>query len=321
MPSPFRPIARPVAGLAIAALVLGFAVAALRSTSVAHAATSSCADPDHDRPDRPSDGLGDVDQVRQGARRRLGRVQRLLAVPAHLRPAPRHQRGGLRLQRRGEPDRRCLRHDPVAGAPDERCPDRGAGDQPDLARDRDQERPPGPRHRPAGDLQRDAAVPVLPRRGAGRDRGREPVRPGHQPDRYLVPGRSEPRAARDRDGPDRRRDRSARRLGAGDDGGRRADEQRLQPVPERDVPRLHADAPDTQRARARERAPRSSGRRCSRRAGPGRARRRPARARDHRPAGRDASGDLQRPAAVPVQPEMPTSRCCGGTAEHQRRRC
>jgi predicted lipoprotein with Yx(FWY)xxD motif len=45
MPSPVRPIARPVLGLAIAALVLGFAVAALRSTAVAHAATSSCADP------------------------------------------------------------------------------------------------------------------------------------------------------------------------------------------------------------------------------------------------------------------------------------
>ena len=54
MPSPFRPIARPVAGLAIAALVLGFAVAALRSTSVAHAATSSCADPITTAPSGPA---------------------------------------------------------------------------------------------------------------------------------------------------------------------------------------------------------------------------------------------------------------------------
>ena len=44
MPLPFRPIARPVAALAIAALVLGLAVAALRSTPAARAATSSCAD-------------------------------------------------------------------------------------------------------------------------------------------------------------------------------------------------------------------------------------------------------------------------------------
>ena len=54
MPSPSRPIARPVAGLAIAALVLGFAVAALRSTPAAHAATSSCADPITTAPTGPA---------------------------------------------------------------------------------------------------------------------------------------------------------------------------------------------------------------------------------------------------------------------------
>src|SRR5690242_14328738 len=44
MPLPYRPFARPVLGLAIAALVLGLALVALQFTSPAHAATSSCAD-------------------------------------------------------------------------------------------------------------------------------------------------------------------------------------------------------------------------------------------------------------------------------------
>ena len=54
MPLPFRPIARPVAALAIAALVLGLAVAALRSTPAAHAATSSCADSIKNAPTGPA---------------------------------------------------------------------------------------------------------------------------------------------------------------------------------------------------------------------------------------------------------------------------
>ncbi len=45
MPVPFRPLARPVVGLAIAALILGLAVVAMQFTSAAHAATSSCAEP------------------------------------------------------------------------------------------------------------------------------------------------------------------------------------------------------------------------------------------------------------------------------------
>jgi len=44
MPLPFRPLARPVVGAAIAALVLGVVVVALQVTASAHAATSSCAD-------------------------------------------------------------------------------------------------------------------------------------------------------------------------------------------------------------------------------------------------------------------------------------
>src|SRR4051812_31353737 len=54
MPLPFRPVARPIAGFAIAALVLGLAVLALQSTSAARAATSSCADPITSAPAGPA---------------------------------------------------------------------------------------------------------------------------------------------------------------------------------------------------------------------------------------------------------------------------
>jgi len=54
MPLPIRPIARPVWGLAIAALVLGLALVALRFTSAAQAATSSCADPITSAPTGPA---------------------------------------------------------------------------------------------------------------------------------------------------------------------------------------------------------------------------------------------------------------------------
>ena len=214
MPLPFRPIARPVAALAIAALVLGLAVAALRSTPAAHAATSSCADSITNAPTGPatvsatSTKYGKVLVVGSGA---YAGCSLYLLTSDQL-----HAINGaaFRVQRRAESDPAALRHVPVAGAPDERCADRGAGGQPDLARDRDQERPARARLGPAGDLRRDAALPVLPRRGAGGDRRREPVRPGHEPDRNLVPGRSEPRPARDRYGPDRRRDRPGRAVGS-----------------------------------------------------------------------------------------------------------
>jgi predicted lipoprotein with Yx(FWY)xxD motif len=54
MPLPFRPIARPIAALAIAALILGLAAVALRSTPAAHAATSSCKDPITSAPTGPA---------------------------------------------------------------------------------------------------------------------------------------------------------------------------------------------------------------------------------------------------------------------------
>jgi predicted lipoprotein with Yx(FWY)xxD motif len=54
MPLPYRPLARPVVGLASAALVLGLAVVALQFTSPAHAATSSCADPITSAPTGPA---------------------------------------------------------------------------------------------------------------------------------------------------------------------------------------------------------------------------------------------------------------------------
>src|SRR5690242_13450185 len=54
MPLPFRPVARPIVSLAIAALVLGLALVALQFTSAAHAATSSCADPITSAPTGPA---------------------------------------------------------------------------------------------------------------------------------------------------------------------------------------------------------------------------------------------------------------------------
>lgn len=54
MPLQFRPLARPIVGAAIAALVLGAAVVALQFTSAAHAATSSCADPITSGPTGPA---------------------------------------------------------------------------------------------------------------------------------------------------------------------------------------------------------------------------------------------------------------------------
>src|SRR3954470_20477778 len=54
MPLSFRPRARPVVGVALAALVLGVVVVALQVTSAAHAATSSCADPITSAPSGPA---------------------------------------------------------------------------------------------------------------------------------------------------------------------------------------------------------------------------------------------------------------------------
>ena len=191
------------------------------------------------------------DQVRQGARRRLGRVSRVLAVPAHVRPAARHQRRGLRLRRRDEPDRRRLRHDPVAGAPDERCPDRGKGINPTLLGTVSRNDLPG-----LGTVQqvtyaRDAAVPVLPDEEPGETEGANLFDPVTSPTGtwYLVdPSRGRPATGTAQIDVD---DRTARRHRFERDGGRRADEQRLQPVPERDVPRLHAEP-----RHAQERVPR-----------------------------------------------------------------
>ena len=72
-----------------------------------------------------------------------------------------------------ERDWLALRHCPVARAPHQGCPHRGAGGEPQASRDGDPHRPARSGVGTAGDLRRAAVVPVLPGRDArGRRKGR-----------------------------------------------------------------------------------------------------------------------------------------------------
>ena len=65
--------------------------------------------PGDQRPDGSCDRVGRVDPLRQGAGGWFGRLRRMLAVPAHLGPAPRADRRAVRVQRQLERDWLSLR--------------------------------------------------------------------------------------------------------------------------------------------------------------------------------------------------------------------